>query len=269
MTKTSRERGLERAIKILDCLHEHGRPMVINELAAAMQAPRSTVYELTRLLLNRSILDSCGQGGRVFLGRKLFVYAQAFQKQYPLFELAEPVIDELAKASGERAELCANVDWKQYIIYASEGPRPYWFKPHPGGKYPLPLCATGRFLTAGIDEETLRERIPAEDYCLNGKQLITFERFLADSGEARSQGYSVVSGLVDPYMAAVAMPITDSAGKVVAAIGLVFPTGELAANEARFVQSLRAAQAKIQSALTRADQGHAGADPQGGGTHLV
>ncbi len=255
MTKASRERGLERAIKILDCLHEHGRPMVVNELAAAMKAPRSTVYELTKFLLDRSVLDSYGDGGRVFLGRKLFFYGQAFQRAYPLIELAEPVIDRLARESGELAELCALVDWKQYILYAAEGPRPYWFKPYPGGKYPLPLSATGRFLIAGIDEAILRSRIPEEDYCLNGRQLLTLERFLADSAAARERGYSVVSGLVDPYLASVAMPIADSGGKVVAAVGLAFPTGELEANEERFVRVLSEAQARIEAALSRADRG--------------
>ncbi len=254
MVKGSRERGLERVIQILDCLHEHGRPMVVNELAAAMKAPRSTVYELTKTLLNRSILDSYGDGGRVFLGRKLFVYGQAFQEEYPLIGLAEPVIDRLAKESGERAELCSNVDWKQSILYVAEGQRPFGYKTYPGGKYPLPLTATGRFFIAGIDETILKERIPDEDYYLNGQQRITLERFLADSREAQEKGYSVVSGLVDPYLAAVAMPITDRSGRIVTAIGFSFPSGELAANEARFVHLLRDAQSEIEAALSNSSQ---------------
>ncbi len=226
--------------------------MVVNELAQAMKAPRSTVYELTKALLNRSILDSYGE--RVFLGRKLFFYGQAFQEEYPLIGLAEPMIDSLAKESGERAELCSNGDWKQCILYASEGQRPFSFKSYSGGKYPLPLTATGRFLIAGIGEETLRQRIPEEDYYLNGQQWITLERFLADSREARQRGYSIVSGLVDPYLAAVAMPIADRSNKIVAAIGFSFPSGELAANEARFIDLLRNAQVKIEAALSISDQ---------------
>ena len=98
MAKVTRERGIDRAIDILDCLHHHRRPMVVNELAAAMGAPRSTIYQTTKLLLNRSVLDSYS-GGRVFLGRKLFLYGSAVPEQYTLIELSRPFIDELAEAS--------------------------------------------------------------------------------------------------------------------------------------------------------------------------
>lgn len=254
MVKGSRESGLERAIQILDCLYEHGRPMVVNELAAAMGAPRSTVYELTKVLIGRSILDHYGDGGRVYLGRKLFLYGQAFQDEYSLLGLAEPIIDLLAKESGERAELCSNVDWKQCVLYMAEGQRPFEYKSYPGDRYPLPLTATGRFFIAGVDEETLRQRIPEEDYYLNGRRRITLEQFQADSRKAQEQGYSVVSGLVDPYLAAVAMPITERSGMILTVIGFTFPSGELAANEERFVHLLRGAQAEIQAALSSLDQ---------------
>ena len=252
MAKGSRGRGLDRAIDILDCLHKHGRPMVINELAAAMDAPRSSVYELTKVLLNRSVLDTY-DGGRVYLGRKLFSFGQAVHDQQSLIELTKPFIDELSEACGERAELNVLVDWKQSILYQAPGPRLYFFPSNPGAHYPLPLTGSSRFLIAGIDEATLRERIPEEDYYLNGKRVMTFERFLDESRAALARGYCAVSGLLDHYLSAIVMPITDSQGGVIATIGLALPSGELAKNEERFLQRLTEAQARIQERLSASE----------------
>ena len=153
MKKVSRERGIDRAIDILDCLQEHGQPIVINELAAVMGAPRSTIYQMSKVLLDRSILDSYS-GGRVFLGRKLFLYGSSVSKKYSLIEIAKPHINELAEKLGETVELNGLVDWKQGILYAAEGKRPYFYSLKKGDgypSYPLPLTSSGRFLIDGFD----------------------------------------------------------------------------------------------------------------------
>ena len=248
MAKGTRERGIDRAINILDYLHKHRRPMVINELASAMGAPRSTIYELTKVLLDRSILDSYS-GGRVYLGRKLLLYGAAVPEQYSLIELSKPLIDELAEKLGERVELNGIVDWKQSVLTVADGKRSYFFPLQLGASYPLPLTASGRFLIDGIDEASLRARIPEEDYFLHGKKVMTLERFLEDSRNANSRGYSVTSGLLDTYLSAMAMPIVDLDGRVLATIGMAFPSGALPDNESRFARALGEARAKIQERL--------------------
>ena len=248
MKKGSRERGVDRVINILDCLHKHRRPMVINELAAAMGAPRSSIYELTKVLLNRSILDAYSDG-RVYLGRKLFLYGTAVPEYYSLIELSKPFINELAEWCGERVELNSMVDWKQSILAVADGKRAYFFPLNPGASYPLPLTASGRFLIAGIDEATLRERISKEDYFLNGKRVMTFERFLQDSQAAQLRGYSVTSGLLDTYLSGMAMPVKDADNRVIATIDMAFPSGELETNEERFACALSKTTAKVQRAF--------------------
>ena len=251
MAKITRERGIDRAIDILDCLHRNRRPMVVNELASATGAPRSTVYSLVKVLLDRSFLDTYSDG-RVYLGRKLFLYGTAVPEHYSLIELAQPVVDDLAETCGERVELNSVVDWKQAILCVSSGPRPFFFPLNAGATYPLPLTASGRFLIAGIDEETLRQMIPEEDYFRNGKRVIALEHFLRDSEVAQSKGYSVTSGLLDSYLGSMAAPILTPNDDVIATIGIAFPSSELEANEERFARELVRSAAFLRDKL-RAD----------------
>ncbi len=244
MAKSIRERGIDRAIDILDCLHKHRRPMVVNELAAAMGAPRSTIYHMTKILLDRSILDSYSDG-RVFLGRKLFLYGSSVPEQYSLIELSKPFIDELAERLGERVELNGLVDWKQSILCVAPGKRSYFFPLNQGASYPLPLTSSGRFLIDGVDEETLRNRIPDEDYLRHGTHMMTLERFMQESQEAKVRGYSVASDLLETHLSSISMPITDANGVVLATIGVAFPTGELEPSEERFVGALEQTVAQV------------------------
>ncbi|OED42882.1 hypothetical protein AB833_05275 [Chromatiales bacterium (ex Bugula neritina AB1)] len=245
MTKAKRERGIDRAIDLLDCLHHHRRPMVVNELAAAMGAPRSTIYQITKTLLNRSVLDTYSDG-RVFLGRKLFLYGTSIPDQYSLIEISKPFIDELAEEIGERVELNGLVDWRQGVLNVAEGKRAYFFPLNPGASYPLPLTASGRFLIDGFDEDTLRSHIPEEDYFRHGTRVMTLERFMQESQEAIARGYSLASNLLDSHLSALTAPIVDSTGVVLATIGLAFPSAELEANQDRFLEALMQTTDKVQ-----------------------
>ncbi|MGO7623960.1 helix-turn-helix domain-containing protein, partial [Rhizobium ruizarguesonis] len=73
-----RARGLYRAFEILDFLRQKRQALNPNEIAAQIGAPRSSVYELVKLLLQNGILEFTGGEGRVYLGRKLLQGRLAF-----------------------------------------------------------------------------------------------------------------------------------------------------------------------------------------------
>ena len=248
MKNISRERGIDRAIDILDCLREQGRPMVINELAALMGAPRSTIYQICKVLLERSILDFYS-GGRIFLGRKLFIYGSSVSQHYSLIEIAKPIINKLAENLGETVELNGLVDWKQGILYAAEGKRHYFYTLKKGDRYPsypLPLTSSGRFLIDGLDKTTLIKKIPKKDYFRGDKHLITLESFMQECLEAKKCGFSIVSDLLEIHLSAISCPIFDSNGSILATIGIAFPTGEIEKNKSFFIDELTQASSKIQ-----------------------
>src|SRR5262245_12901984 len=69
-----RTRGIDRAFEILECLHESKKPLRPNEIALAIGAPKSTTYDVVGLMLSRGILDRADGEGRVFLGRRLYLF---------------------------------------------------------------------------------------------------------------------------------------------------------------------------------------------------
>jgi DNA-binding IclR family transcriptional regulator len=71
VTKNSRARGLDRAFAILDYLRTRKCPLRPNEIAVAMGAPNSSVYEIINNLVEHNILEYFDREGRVFLVERL------------------------------------------------------------------------------------------------------------------------------------------------------------------------------------------------------
>ena len=100
-----RTRGLDRAFEILEFLRVKRTPLRPNEIAVALRAPRSSIYELINLLLRHGMLDYQGGHGRVFLGRKLYFLGTAYADQFDLMRESEDMLERLAQGTRETAQM--------------------------------------------------------------------------------------------------------------------------------------------------------------------
>ena len=82
-------------------------PCAPNEIAAAIGAPRSSVYELVNLLLEHGMLEYQGGDGRVFLGRRLYFLGTAYAEQFDLMRECDRMLVRLAEETRETAQMCA------------------------------------------------------------------------------------------------------------------------------------------------------------------
>src|SRR5690348_17771786 len=56
-TARTRERGIDRAISVLECLHQVRRPLSVGDIAKKLNAPRSTIYEVVSRFQEAEILE--------------------------------------------------------------------------------------------------------------------------------------------------------------------------------------------------------------------
>src|ERR1700743_942862 len=70
-----RERSIDRAIQLFECLHAARRPLAVGEVARRLQAPRSTIYDIVNRFTAAGILEVSDLDGRVYFGTALYFYA--------------------------------------------------------------------------------------------------------------------------------------------------------------------------------------------------
>ncbi|OBQ78966.1 IclR family transcriptional regulator [Mesorhizobium sp. WSM3873] len=232
----SREKGLNRALHILEFLHARQRAIGIGELAKGLNAPRSTTYTLVRELVGAGLLEMAGDGNRVYFGKKLYLYGMAYMRGNDLLRRGRQEVDTLSRETGETSELCMLQSGRYTIVHSSPGTRPFRISSATGLQIPLPWTASGRLLLAGLERSRIEAMISPDDLVLPDGRKIELDDFIDDIAKARVTGYCVTSGLVDAYTKCLAAPVFSAPGKIEATMCLVVPidtsedrTGELVA----------------------------------------
>lgn len=236
-----RERGVDRILQILDFLHGHGEGIRIGALAKALNAPRSSTYALINALLDAGLLEMSQDDGRVFFGKRIYLYGLSYMRENPLARRARQEVDRLAKETDETSEFCMLQGGRYTIIHMCPGTRPFRISSAVGLQIPIPWTASGRLLLAGRARAEIEALIAPDDLVLPDGRRIELDDFLASISVAAKDGFCRTIGLVDAYTQCLAAPIYSAEGKVEGTICLVLPidaTDERVATlQARLMQS--------------------------------
>ncbi|WP_370675146.1 IclR family transcriptional regulator [Pleomorphomonas sp. PLEO] len=219
----SRERGIDRVLKLLAYLNEAGRPVRVAELPKALGAPRSTIYELVRVLTDSGMLEFSGDDNKVYFGKLIYLYGINYVRENDLVRRGSAEVDALSRLTGETSELCVLNRNRQAIVYTHPGSRPMRISSQAGGQIPLPWTASGRLMLAHMTPAEIEALVLPEDLVLPDKRLVKMEAFVADCIAARGSPIVATSGLINSFTQCLASPIYGVNGQVQATICLVLP----------------------------------------------
>jgi len=219
---SARAKGTERLLDILEHVGNVGRVGSAGEIAAAIGAPRSSVYTIADILAARGYLERSDDGS-ITLGTKIAVLGLAFERHSLVAQTARSIVRALADSTGEIAELNILDNWKQLVLIAENGPRQFYLRSIEGSRHPVPRTASGRLLVDPFDENDISRNIPPGDYSLGNGKTLSFKKFMQEAKDAKAAGYFCTQGLIDPNIACVSAPVVNSKGRCVAAVSLVLP----------------------------------------------
>lgn len=219
-------RGIDRLIDILNYLFESGKPQRPKDIATGIGAPKSTVYEITKRLVEENFLEQYDNEGRLFLGRKLHFFGTKYLEKFNLLRLAQSFVLLLGDETGETAQLCMT-DGKKFVVALShEGAQHFKIVSDLGRPIPLTWTASGRVLVAGKSDAEILDFIPEDDFVLPDGKAVAKKEFLSQVEQATRDGVFVCDSVVDRYTCCYAAPVTDQAGTCVATLCLVTPRGD-------------------------------------------
>ena len=240
-----RSRGLERAFDILDCLRGARKPMRPNEIATAMGAPRSTIYELVNMLLKCDVLEYRGGDGRVFLGRKLFLLGAAYSDNSDFLPQCSEVLEQIASETLETAQFCLLDVNKYTVALVKESSRPFRISSSVGERTPLPWTASGRLFVDHMSDERILEFIPRPDFHLPSGAWLEPTIFISEVRQAAKDGYFTADSIVDSYTHCFAVPVRRQDGIAAATLCLVTPKDDARLNRERYLSCLTIAAEKL------------------------
>lgn len=222
-SKGGRERGIERVLKLLAYLNARNQPVRVADLPKALGAPRSTTYELVKMLSEAGLLETSPEDSKVFFGRLMYIYGAKFLSHNSLLSRGRVEVDRLADLTGETCELCTLHHNRQAILYTRPGSRPMRISSEIGAQFPIPWTASGRLLLADNSEAEIGALVTEEDLALPDGDRLSLEAFAEECRGARNAEIVVTRGLINSFTQCLAAPITGTTGATEATICFVLP----------------------------------------------
>lgn len=236
----------DQTLKILTLLAGSRGPLAASMIAARLELPRSTVYQLLAALEEHGFVMHLPEEHRYGLGIAAVELNSAYERQEPLARLGRPLVAQLVDRERLSAHLA--VPHGRDVLYVIEERAPG--SPHlvtdVDVRLPMQLTASGRAILAELPKAQARALFPDREafvhrHAAGGAaepDIDRYSRLRAVLDETRTRGYALERGSVTRGLASVGVPVLDHRGWPVAAIAVTFPEAEV--DESRFA-SLAAA----------------------------
>lgn len=210
--------SVKRSLDVLECVVAADRPPSHAELARQLSIPKSTLTQLLSGLRDHGYLTMLD--GHYHPGIRLISLGFSVAYRDRVLASAKPALDELARETGETVLL--GVRSREQIIYIdqSPSPNPIRYVAQVGAVRPLHATAMGRVFMAfgGIAPQDLAHRPK-----LTPKTRTDVKTLTRIVEGVRRDGYGVNEGESVSEVFAIAAPVLDRNGEIVAGITVVGP----------------------------------------------
>jgi DNA-binding IclR family transcriptional regulator len=221
--------SVDRALSILEVLAKVGTAGV-TEIAAELGVHKSTAFRLVATLESHRLVEQAGDRGRYALGVGLLRLAGATTARLDLVQESRPVCRQLAADTGETVNLTVLAEHSALYLDQVAGSSALQSHNWVGQHIPLHATSNGKVLLCELEPDKLEESL--------GKlarftpMTITRKARLREELElVRRQGYAVAVDELEIGLTAVAAPIRNAHGDVVASISVSGPTFRLTTEE--------------------------------------
>lgn len=209
-------------MRMLEILGEAGEPLALAQVAARSGRAKSTVHRMLSSLVNLGFAEQ-EPDSRYRLTLKLWRLGVSVLTSLDLVKVAQPHLEALMRAADETVHMAVLEPSGDAVYVAKfESPRSIRVQTHLGKLTPSWCTATGRALLAWIPD--MRDRVLAGTLTqITPSTVADPERLRQILGQVARQGYALTRAEHHPEMGAIAAPIRDFTGKVVASCGVAIP----------------------------------------------
>jgi IclR family transcriptional regulator, pca regulon regulatory protein len=209
--------GLAKGLAVIRVFTREKPSLTLSDIARAAAMPAATAR---RCLLTLEELGYVMRSGRDFLLRpKVLELGAAYLESMNIEQLTRTHLEELARETADSAALCV-LDDAEIIYVARASVRTLVrLEAHVGSRFPAHATSTGRVLLAGLSSERLQRYFETAKFAaLTDRTITDPARLRGLIEECRKSGYAAVEDELAYGVIALAVPVFDQQGRIVAAL---------------------------------------------------
>jgi DNA-binding IclR family transcriptional regulator len=226
-TDASTVQSVDRAITVLEILAREGDAGV-TEIAAELGVHKSTAFRLVAALEARDLVEQNAERGKYRLGVGILRLAGATAARLDLIQESRPVCRRLAADVGETINIAVLSDRAALYLDQVAGPSALQLHNWAGQRIPLHATSNGKVLLAHLGDVPLSEVVSTPLERFTDRTITSMRKLTAEIRDVRERGYAITVDELEVGLTAVAAPVRNSTGDVIASVSASGPGFRLA-----------------------------------------
>lgn len=219
--------AIQRTLDIIETMASDSRGLTITEANRRFRIPKSSVYAILQTLTARGYLEK-DEDERYSLTLKIFSLGSALVDSLDLRKRLYPHLRELTEKAGITGHIAIFDSGYAVYIEKVEVLGALRLTTWVGKRMPVHSTSIGKALIAHLPDEEVDRIIAARGLTrLTDKTITVARRLKTELARVRQAGYAVSNEENEDGVRAVASPIFDHDGKVVAAVNLGGPAVQM------------------------------------------
>jgi IclR family transcriptional regulator, pca regulon regulatory protein len=211
--------SLERGLAVIGAFDAEHPELTLSEVAAATGVTRAAAR---RFLLTLAELGYVRSEGRYFsLTARVLELGYAYLSSLSLPQIAEPHLESLVAEVNESSSV--SVLNGTDVVYVARVPtsRIMTVVISVGTRFPAYATSMGRVLLAGLPDDQLESYLAGVRLePLTSRTISSVAALRGELARVRGQGFALVNQELEDGLRAIAVPVRDRAGKVIAAVNV-------------------------------------------------
>jgi DNA-binding IclR family transcriptional regulator len=209
-------------VTVLEILARRGEAGV-TEIALELGVHKSTAFRLVSVLEARGLVEQNAERGKYRLGLGVLRLAGATTARFDVTRQGRPVIEELARDVDETINLAILSGHDALYLDQVAGSSALQLHNWVGRRIPLHCTSNGKVLIAYLPEHRQLELLDSPLTRFTDNTVTDVDVLLADLAVVRERGYATAFEEFELGLVAVAAPIRDLTGNVVASLSASGP----------------------------------------------
>ncbi len=224
--------ALQRGLQILRMFRRDRQVLGAPEIAAELGIPRTTVFRLLQTLEHMGYIRRANGDRDYRLGVAVLTLGFEFLASQEINELARPILERLRDRTGFATHLVAREERDVVYLLRIPGYSVLNTSIVVGTRLPAHATIMGRVLLSDLTDDELDALYAGQTLSARSPQTpTTIEALKALLREDRKRGYVISESFYERGINAIAAPVRDASGRVVAVINLIARDGEAGSDQ--------------------------------------
>ncbi|MEW6666006.1 MAG: IclR family transcriptional regulator [Thermodesulfobacteriota bacterium] len=244
-------KSAERAIRILETIAHARGGLTHTEMCQALRIPSGSLTPLLNTLRSLGYLLLDESGKKYLLGPNVLFLARRYQEELDIVQIGQPFLTELVRVTGEAAAITIQNGNRSTVVAKVNSSHPVSPSLNLGDSAPLYAGASGKiYLAFRSDEEIHRYLSTVRLKAFTPRTPVRPDQIWKELRAIRDGGLSYSREYIFEGVTAVAAPVRDFSGKVVATFIVSAPTSRMGIEKEKIVdKALREAAAAFSEKL--------------------